>query len=143
MTAPTHYPCASLLLQPNRSFRPHARSHARSLAHRLIENKWGLRRERRLEYGFKNYCSYLASDDSDIVKRSEAESSLFSLIEGWLERTPFLSVGHFRFWIHYQDAVAAMLAKDRADIVRKGGVSAIPSMYAIDKGTNRSEERLE
>ena len=51
---------------------------------------------------------------------TESEPSLFSLVEGWLERTPFLAVGDFRFWSHYQDAVALMLEKDRAAI--EGGM---------------------
>src|SRR5207302_1097131 len=47
---------------------------------------------------------------------AEKEPSLFDLIEGWLERTPFLNFGDFDFWREYRRAVDAMLAADRASI---------------------------
>src|SRR6266571_2373267 len=58
---------------------------------RLIENKLGLR-------------------------ASEAGPSLFSLVESWLERTPFLEVSGYQFWARYAEAVGAMLANDRRTI---------------------------
>src|SRR5262249_56932653 len=52
--------------------------------------------------------------DAARVGAAEKEPSLFDLIEGWLERTPFLNFGDFDFWREYRRAVDAMLAADRA-----------------------------
>jgi tryptophan 2,3-dioxygenase len=83
---------------------------------RLIENKLGMRRADRLQLHGAPYTSRLSGDDAARVEASEKEPSLFDLIEGWLERTPFLSFGDFDFWREYRRAVDAMLATDRASI---------------------------
>ncbi|MEO8431122.1 MAG: tryptophan 2,3-dioxygenase family protein [Acidobacteriota bacterium] len=87
-----------------------------SVQFRLIENKLGMRREDRLQLHGAPYTSRLSPDDAARVEASEKESSLFDLIEDWLERTPFLSFGDFDFWREYRQAVDAMLAADRASI---------------------------
>jgi tryptophan 2,3-dioxygenase len=83
---------------------------------RLIENKLGMRRVDRLQLHGAPYTSRLSGDDAARVEASENEPSLFDLIEGWLERTPFLNFGDFDFWLEYRRAVDAMLASDRASI---------------------------
>jgi tryptophan 2,3-dioxygenase len=83
---------------------------------RLIENKLGMRRRDRLQLNDAPYTSRLSAEDAARVEASEKEPSLFDLIEGWLERTPFLSFGEFDFWREYRRAVDAMLAADRASI---------------------------
>jgi len=83
---------------------------------RLIENKLGMRREDRLQLHGAPYRSRLSGDDTARVEASEKEPSLFDLIEGWLERTPFLSFGDFDFWREYRRAVDSMLAADRVSI---------------------------
>ena len=83
---------------------------------RLIENKLGMRRGDRLQRHAAPYTSRLSEGDAARVEASEKEPSLFDLIEGWLERTPFLNFGDFDFWREYRRAVDAMLAADRASI---------------------------
>ena len=83
---------------------------------RLVENKLGMRREDRLQLHGAPYTSRLSEADAARVEASEKEPSLFDLIEGWLERTPFLNFGDFDFWREYRRAVDAMLAADRASI---------------------------
>ncbi len=102
---------------------------------RLVENKLGLRAAQRLSYGGRTgYCSVLSEADAATVAAAEAEPSLFSLVEAWLERTPFLEwtgpasrsssggggggggAATFSFWAHYRDAVEAMLAADEASL---------------------------
>jgi tryptophan 2,3-dioxygenase len=83
---------------------------------RLIENKLGMRRGDRLQLHGAPYTSRLSGDDAARVEAAEKEPSLFDLIEGWLERTPFLNFGDFDFWREYRRAVDAMLAADRASI---------------------------
>ena len=83
-----------------------------SVQFRLIENTLGLKNDMRKKYGQRSYCTYLKEHHREVVLRAE-HVSLHDLVEKWLERTPFLSVGDFNFWTHYQRAVDAMLDADR------------------------------
>jgi len=87
-----------------------------SVQFRLLENKLGMRRRDRLQLNDAPYTSRFTRDDAARVEATEKEPSLFDLIEGWLERTPFLHFGDFDFWREYRRAVDAMLASDRASI---------------------------
>jgi tryptophan 2,3-dioxygenase len=87
-----------------------------SVQFRLIENKLGMRRGDRLQINDAPYTSRFREDDAARAEASEREPSLFDLIQGWLERTPFLHFGDFDFWREYRRAVDAMLAGDRASI---------------------------
>jgi tryptophan 2,3-dioxygenase len=87
-----------------------------SVQFRLIENRLGMRRGDRLQINDAPYTSRFREDDAARAEASEKEPSLFDLIEGWLERTPFLHFGDFDFWREYRRAVDAMLAGDRASI---------------------------
>lgn len=87
-----------------------------SLQFRLIENKLGMRPRQRLMIGETPYKARFKEEDRAVLKASEAESSLFDLINRWLGRTPFLNFGDFDFWQAYREAVDAMLAKDRRSI---------------------------
>jgi len=88
-----------------------------SVQFRLFENKLGMRRSDRLPlHGGASYTSRFSEEDAARIEASEKEPSLFDLIEGWLERTPFLHFGDFDFWREYRRAVDAMLAADRASI---------------------------
>ena len=75
-----------------------------------------MRRGDRLQLNDAPYTSRFSQEDAARVEASEKEPSLFDLIEGWLERTPFLNFGDFDFWREYRRAVDAMLAADRASI---------------------------
>ncbi|HEY1250891.1 MAG TPA: tryptophan 2,3-dioxygenase family protein [Thermoanaerobaculia bacterium] len=88
-----------------------------SVQFRLIENELGMRRADRLQIQNASYTSRFTAKDAARVDSSEKEPSLFDLIEGWLERTPFLHFGAFDFWREYRRAVDAMLAGDR-DAIR-------------------------
>ncbi len=87
-----------------------------SVQFRLIENELGMRRGDRLQINDAPYTSRFSKEDAARVEVSENEPSLFDLIQGWLERTPFLNFGDFDFWREYRRAVDAMLAADRASI---------------------------
>ncbi len=79
---------------------------------RLIENKLGMQAEDRIQYGKQRYEKFLDEADSKTVLRSEEDDSLFNLLEKWLERTPFLQMDEFNFWISYQRAVEQMIQGD-------------------------------
>tara|TARA_Y100001970_G_C14212751_1_gene847863 strand:- start:1358 stop:2452 length:1095 start_codon:yes stop_codon:yes gene_type:complete len=82
-----------------------------SLQFRIIENKLGLIRENRLKFSKEPYDSYLNKQDRDGAKKSEKEN-LFSFIEKWLERTPFIKSENFDFWKEYKTSVDRMLKED-------------------------------
>ena len=73
-----------------------------SVQFRLIENKLGMRRGDRLQINDAPYTSRFTPEDAGRVEASEKEPSLFDLIQGWLERTPFLNFGAFDFWREYR-----------------------------------------
>lgn len=83
---------------------------------RLLENKLGLPKNNRINYGRENYKSAIIDKEKEKVERSEYERSLFALLENWLERTPFLSFEGFDFWEQYSVAVRSMLSKEKAVI---------------------------
>src|SRR6187549_1752462 len=62
-----------------------------SVQFRLFENELGMRRSDRLSLHGAPYTSRFSEEDAARVEASEKELSLFDLIEGWLERTPFLN----------------------------------------------------
>lgn len=81
---------------------------------RLVENKLGLRAGDRMKLGGAPYTSRFTDGDRELVTASESETSIFDLVEGWLERTPFLDQGDFSFWDAFQLAVKNRLEADRA-----------------------------
>jgi len=82
-----------------------------SLQFRVIENKLGLIRENRLKFSKEPYDSYLNKEDQSGAIESEKEN-LFSYIEKWLERTPFIKSESFDFWSEYKTSVNTMLKED-------------------------------
>ncbi|MGD2060887.1 MAG: tryptophan 2,3-dioxygenase family protein, partial [Acidimicrobiia bacterium] len=81
---------------------------------RIVENKLGLRRQDRMLLSGDEYTARFDHADRETVEAVEAETSLFDLIERWLERTPFLDHGDFHFWEAYRAAVHARIEADRA-----------------------------
>ncbi len=81
---------------------------------RIVENKLGLRRGDRLLLAGDEYTARFDSDDKDTVEESEAGPNLFSVVERWLERTPFLDHEDFHFWEAYREAVHDRIQADRA-----------------------------
>lgn len=85
---------------------------------RLIENKLGL--DHRLTYNNKDYKQSLSDKDQKRASGSESESSLFKLLEKWLERTPFLSDDNYNFWQDYRQAVHARIEENREQLKASG-----------------------
>ena len=90
---------------------------------RLLENKLGMRPDQRLLYNKDVYYAHLSGEHQKVIKHSEETASLFSGVERWLERTPFLEFQGFRFWDHYRQAVEEMLQSDR-DAIMGNSVSS-------------------
>jgi tryptophan 2,3-dioxygenase len=96
------------LLAPSSGFQ--------SVQFRHIENKLGLQRTQRVGYNAMPYEAALPSASRRRVKATEDKPNLFTLVEQWLARMPFLRFRDYDFWQAYRHNVQAMLAKDRAGI---------------------------
>ena len=89
-----------------------------SMQFRKIENILGLDPKSRMRYSGKHYCAYLKEDHADTIKELEKQSSLFDLVEKWLERTPFVAMDEYNFWENYSEAIKVMLRRDR-EVIEK------------------------
>ena len=89
-----------------------------SMQFRKIENILGLDPKSRMRYSGKHYCAYLKENHADTIKELEKQSSLFDLVEKWLERTPFVAMDEYNFWENYSEAIKVMLRRDR-EVIEK------------------------
>lgn len=90
-----------------------------SVQFRLMEIKLGLHRQQRVLTHLP-----LSDADKDYIGEVEKQPSLFSLIELWLERMPFIQKPSYSFWQEYQEAVGAMFDRDRTMIRVNSAMSA-------------------
>jgi tryptophan 2,3-dioxygenase len=88
-----------------------------SMQFRMLENRLGLKRDHRITYNQKSYDEALKPEHRGYMQKIESEPSLFTRVEKWLERTPFLKMGGFDFWKLYQKAVEDSLQAD-LDIIQ-------------------------
>jgi tryptophan 2,3-dioxygenase len=90
---------------------------------RLVENKLGMRREDRLLLEGAPYTERFDDDDRSQVLASETPPSLFELVEAWLERTPFLEAGEYRFCEEFEGAVRRRLEADQAIVAANANLT--------------------
>lgn len=87
-----------------------------SLQFRLIETGLGLRREDRVGFEAKPFDARLSAADRGALQAAEARPSLSDRLEAWLERTPFVELGGYRFQESYRSAVTDMLMAEVATL---------------------------
>jgi tryptophan 2,3-dioxygenase len=87
-----------------------------SFQFRMVENRLGLQADKRVQFDREGYLARLTPSERIIAEKAETEASLFTLIESWLERTPFLQMKDFSFWQSYRSTVDQMLAADQESI---------------------------
>jgi tryptophan 2,3-dioxygenase len=87
-----------------------------SVQFRLLEACLGLRRADRLNLDERPYDARLPEADRQRLRDAEGRPSLADQIEGWLERTPFVSVAGYDFREVYRQAVTDMLEGEAAVI---------------------------
>ncbi len=85
-----------------------------SVQFRLLETCLGLRRADRLNLDERPFDARLPDADRQRLKEAEARPSLADQIEGWLERTPFVTVAEYDFRDVYRQAVSDMLDGEAA-----------------------------
>lgn len=110
-----------------------------SIQFRKLENLLGLRPENRTTYQQQHYKSYFTKEQVEVLEDSEQVPSLLMLVEKWLERTPGLELGEYKFWDAYCGAVQNMLASQRQTIADR------PDMDEFERGamlaaSKKSEE---
>jgi tryptophan 2,3-dioxygenase len=66
----------------------------------------------------------LSPTHQKLIDHAAAEPSLFTLVQQWLERTPFLNTSKFSFWKTYRSAVEKILERDRGLIERHPTLTA-------------------
>ena len=98
---------------------------------RALENKLGLQKTSRINYGGKDYKDSLKDEDKKRAEKTEDEDSLFQLLEKWLERTPFLSFEGFDFWDKYSSAVRSMLKNEEDTIINNPNYGKIEKDYHL------------
>jgi tryptophan 2,3-dioxygenase len=79
----------------------------------LIENRLGVAPLARPLISGSGYTTRFTAEHRQLLERSEQEPTLFTQVESWLERTPFLDLASFDFWQVYRATVEVMLAGER------------------------------
>jgi len=83
---------------------------------RKLEVMLGLKIKKRHQFGGCPYHSQFEGEKKEEILELEESNSLFSLIEKWLERIPFLKMEGFDFTSKYESAVNEMLEKEISGI---------------------------
>lgn len=90
---------------------------------RMIENRLGLRPQDRIAYAQKSYLEELSGERRRLVEESEKQTSMFTALANWLERTPFLELSSFNFVEQYRAAVRRMLDGEERMVSAAPGLS--------------------
>ncbi|HYZ99673.1 MAG TPA: tryptophan 2,3-dioxygenase family protein [Acidimicrobiales bacterium] len=109
-----------------------------SLQFRLIENRLGVDPASRPLIAGSVYTTRFSSDHRRRIERTETGPTLFSEVQAWLERTPFLALADFPFWHRYRGAVESSMAADRRAIEedpRLGDDERARRLEAFDRST--------
>lgn len=87
-----------------------------SIQFREIEILLGLRRRERENYLDAPYDVVFNDEVKKNIRKLESNDNLFTLIEDWLERTPFLNWEGFNFIDKYKESVNKMFASEKEAI---------------------------
>jgi tryptophan 2,3-dioxygenase len=83
---------------------------------RKMEVMLGLKIDKRHQLGGCPYHNQFEGEKKAAILNLEESSSLFNLVEKWLERIPFLNMEGFEFTKKYEQAVNEMLEKEISGI---------------------------
>ncbi len=87
-----------------------------SFQFRKIENLLGLPEKERMTYHGHHYAAFFSEEEQAELKQIAYGHNLFEAVEDWLERTPFLKLGNFKFLELYKAAIHRMVEKERKAI---------------------------
>ncbi|MDP4129998.1 MAG: tryptophan 2,3-dioxygenase family protein [Bacteroidota bacterium] len=92
---------------------------------KLLEAKLGLKFEQR--HGQAHYISQLRETEVSLIKTAESEKTLLELLNGWLERMPFLKDNDF--WPGYRKLYRESLSE-----VEKGHAVLFDTVFSEENG---------
>ncbi len=99
---------------------------------RLIEAKFGIKRDERVPYAKCPYEFGAKHDQQEILRRVESELSLFDHVERWLQTLPYLKTEHYDFQFAFQEAFEQMILDAKKSVDDTPGVSKrIEELQAI------------
>jgi len=85
-----------------------------SIQFKELEISLGLHRGNRVAFDQASFYSRISDSDRAYLEKLEQEPDLFSCVDAWLSRMPFLETPDFSFWQHYQSAIETEMAHDEA-----------------------------
>ena len=83
-----------------------------SFQFRKVENLLGLPEDERMTYAGHHYAAFFSDEQKEELTDIISNRNLFSAVEDWLERIPFLNFGDFKFIDHYRASVERMVEKE-------------------------------
>lgn len=86
-----------------------------SVQWRVLERTLGLSDDRRV---LRSYRDSLTQEHRAAIEAATNGPTLFSVVQQWLEKMPFMESGSYTFWEEYRTAVRSMLDNDRVEIRR-------------------------
>ncbi|MBL4910639.1 MAG: tryptophan 2,3-dioxygenase [Alteromonadaceae bacterium] len=95
-----------------------------SIQFKVLEISLGLKSQYRIDFDQQSFYNRLTDEHREFLQGLEQQTSLFELVENWLERMPFLEFGDFNFWQQYQQATIRMLAQEKEIIENNQFLSA-------------------
>jgi|SaaInlStandDraft_1057018.scaffolds.fasta_scaffold01117_3 tryptophan 2,3-dioxygenase len=93
-----------------------------SLQFRKIEVMLGLKIDKRHQFGGCPYHNQFTGEKKEEILEIEKDTSLFALVEKWLERIPFLNMQGYDFVDQYKSSVVEML-KNEIAVINASGLS--------------------
>lgn len=87
-----------------------------SVQFRMLEVMLGLSEQQRVQIDAAGYRARLRDEDRTALDRVAAEPNLFTTIERWLEKMPFMEWGNYRFLEAYRHAVKQIFEHDRREL---------------------------
>lgn len=83
-----------------------------SFQFRIVESMLGLPDAQRMTYHGQKYSSVFPEEQQAELDAVYAKGTMLDAVNGWLERTPFLTLDNFDFLAEYKQAVSQMLKKE-------------------------------
>jgi tryptophan 2,3-dioxygenase len=105
-----------------------------SVQFREIEIRMGLSTKNRTSVDRDYFLGRLSPKDKSKILKTEDESSLFDLVENWLNRLPFTHKDNFDFWKEFETVVNEMLDQDEQTI--KSNIASLPENILKIQNTN-------
>ncbi len=121
-------------------FREHfgTASGFQSVQFRLIETRLGLLRDKRQPVFHCQFDENLKEESKSAIQDAEQGGSICDQLDGWLSRTPFVSLGAYSFWEEYRAAVHKMFdEKSIAARANLRGEALDKELEGLQKGRDK------